>query len=224
MSNRKSDEIFERLTKILKSLNENEELSIRELMSKMCAGLNVKTIERDLTERLISFPIAREKNKWRLQDDFKYENDKSIEDTVMLDMLDKMMKSGGPNFFAKGKKFLNPQNLFNLPFDLEDIVTQPKEVQKFESANKDLMFSSIVGNDKLIESPHKIKSYLDKYSVAHMKRRDDPEFYFCAVSDGQYIVLNKDVSYKQRYNSIEELVENSWIITNELFINHYSSL
>jgi len=74
------DRILTRLTTILSKLNDGDALSVTELAQEF--GVSSRTIQRDFNERLNSFPIYQEKKKWKMQDGFRVEKSKSIEDIV----------------------------------------------------------------------------------------------------------------------------------------------
>ena len=98
------DKILTRLTSILSKLNEGESLSVKELSGEF--NVSTKTIQRDFNERLISFPIYQENKKWKMADGFKLEKTTTIEDAIVLDIIDKLTESIGTGFYSKAKKLL----------------------------------------------------------------------------------------------------------------------
>ena len=225
MSNYKSDEILDRLTKILNLLNQNKALSIKELCNEMGTDISGKTLERDLTERLISFPIELKEMKWRLQDSFRFKDYKSIEDAVVLDMLEKMMKSGGPNFFSKGKKFFNTSNSFDSACDSEDIADQPKEVQKIENSKKyfgkyPALEKIIDTNDGMLESEEEIKNYLEEFHVGYLKHVHGFRSALGVLKNNKYVIIGNNDIYE--YNSVKEIVENGLRVSLEPLITNIS--
>ena len=90
------DKILTRLTSILSKLNEGESLSVKELSGEF--NVSTKTIQRDFNERLISFPIYQENKKWKMGDGFKLEKTTTIEDAIVLDIIDhKFANINNPN-------------------------------------------------------------------------------------------------------------------------------
>ena len=133
------DKILTRLTIILSRLNDGEALSVTELAKEF--NVSERTIQRDFNERLISFPVYQEKKKWKMQDGFKLEKSTSIEDTVVLDIMEKLIEGAGQKFSMKAERLLSKIknqsfNPYYAKLDIEDIGDKLKEVQQLESAIK----------------------------------------------------------------------------------------
>lgn len=133
------DTILTRLTIILSRLNDGEALSIKALAEEF--NVSDRTIQRDFNERLISFPIYQDKKKWKMQDGFRLEKSTSVEDAVVLDIMQKLMEGAGNTFSAKANKLLSKikndsYNPIYAKLDMEDIGDKLKEVQELEAAIK----------------------------------------------------------------------------------------
>jgi len=133
------DKTLFRLTTILTKLNDGDILSVKDLAEEF--NVSARTIQRDFNERLISFPIYQENKKWKMQADFQLQKRRSIEDEVILDIMEKLIESAGNNFFIKASKLLSKINNgdFNpiyTKLNIEDIGDKLKEVQLLESAIK----------------------------------------------------------------------------------------
>jgi predicted DNA-binding transcriptional regulator YafY len=133
------DKILTRLTTILRRLNEGEALGVQELALEF--NVSTRTIQRDFNERLIAFPIFQENKKWKMQEGFKLEKSTSIEETIILEIIEKMSENIGGQFFSKTKKLLqkiknDDFNPFYTKLNLEDISDKLEEVQILETAIK----------------------------------------------------------------------------------------
>jgi len=93
------DKTMRRLTVILQKLYEGESLSVTELAEEF--GTSTRTIQRDFNEKLIQFPIVKEGKKWKMQEGFHLEKLKSVEDQLVLDMLEKISENLGNKFSIK---------------------------------------------------------------------------------------------------------------------------
>jgi len=133
------DKTLFRLTTILTKLNDGDVLSVKELAEEF--NVSARTIQRDFNERLISFPIYQENKKWRMQPDFQLQKSRSIEDEIILDIMEKLIESAGNNFSKKASKLLSKIkngdfNPIYTKLNIEDIGDKLKEVQILESAIK----------------------------------------------------------------------------------------
>jgi predicted DNA-binding transcriptional regulator YafY len=100
------DKALTRLRIILQRLNDGEALRVKELAEEF--NVSTRTIQRDFNERLIAlYPIFQENKKWKMQDGFKIEKIRDIEDKIVLDIIEKITDGIGGNFTIKGKKLLS---------------------------------------------------------------------------------------------------------------------
>ena len=99
------DTILTRLTHILSKLNDGEALSVKELAEEF--NVNARTIQRDFNERLVSFPIYKKGRRWKMQEGFRVEKTKSLEDEVVLDIIEKITEGIGGKFATKSQKLLS---------------------------------------------------------------------------------------------------------------------
>jgi len=118
------DKALTRLVSILTKLYNGEELSVKELADEF--NVSTRTIQRDFNERLISFPIYQEKKLWKMQKGFKLEKSSSIEEQVILDIMEKLVDNVGMSFSSKAKHLLNKiknhdYNPIYAKLDMEDI-------------------------------------------------------------------------------------------------------
>jgi predicted DNA-binding transcriptional regulator YafY len=133
------DKILTRLTVILSKLNDGEALSVKELAKEF--GTSDRTIQRDFNERLLSFPIYQENKKWKMQDGFRVEKTKSLEDEIVLDIIEKITESIGGKFSTKAHKLLSKIknedfNPIYTKVNIEDISNKFIDIQVLETAIK----------------------------------------------------------------------------------------
>ena len=134
------DKILTRLTVILSKLNDAEALSVKELAKEF--NTSERTIQRDFNERLSSFPIYQEKKKWKMQEGFRLEKSTSVEETVVLDIMQKLIEGAGDTFSKKANTLLGKikNDTFNpiyAKLDMEDIGDKLTEVEQLERAIKE---------------------------------------------------------------------------------------
>ena len=129
---------LERYTTILSRLNNGEALSVKELAEEF--DVSTRTIQRDFNEYLTKhYPIYLEKKKWRMQDGVKLEKITSIEDAVVLDIMQKLIEGAGTTFASKANKLLakiknESLNPIYAKLDMEDIGDNLKELEELEPA------------------------------------------------------------------------------------------
>jgi len=134
------DKILTRLTVILSKLNDGEALSVKELAKEF--NTSDRTIQRDFNERLVSFPIYQENKKWKMQDGFRVEKTKSLEDEIVLDIIEKITEGIGGNFSTKAQKLLSKIknedfNPIYTKLNIEDISDRFADIQVLETAIKE---------------------------------------------------------------------------------------
>ena len=178
------DKILTRLTLILKRLNEGDALGVKELAEEF--NVSTRTIQRDFNERLISFPIIQENKKWKMQDGFKIEKSNNIEDTVVLDIMEKISENVGGKFFGKAKKLLSKikndeYNPIYAKLDLEDISDKLQEIQILESAIK---------SKTTIKCKYKLEQ-IETKRLKPLKIANYEGFWYLIALDGTKDILKK---------------------------------
>ncbi len=179
------DKILTRLTIILSRLNDGEGLSVRALAKEF--NVSERTIQRDFNERLTSFPIYQDKKKWKMQDGFRIEKSTSVEDAVVLDIMEKLIESAGRTFSTKAEKLLSKLknetlNPFYAKLDMEDIGDKLKEVQLLEGAIK---------NKQFIECTYKFEKHSQAISVKPLKIANYEGFWYLIALDSRNDKLKK---------------------------------
>jgi predicted DNA-binding transcriptional regulator YafY len=208
------DKILTRLTIILSRLNDGEALSITELATEF--NVSARTLQRDFNDRLISFPIYQDKKKWKMQEGFKLEKTTSIEDTVVLDIMEGLIDGSSGTFSTKAKKLLSKikneeLNPIYAKLDIEDISDKLKEVQQLEKAIKTkhiVVCNYIMDKDtiKLSLNPLKIVNFEGFWYLIAMDRKNSilKKFYLKSIKN----IKIKDESF-QTEKRLEKLLENS---------------
>ena len=133
------DKILTRLMNILARLNDGEALSVKELAQEF--NVSTKTIQRDFNERLGAFPIYQDKRKWKMQDGFRVEKTKSIEEQLVLDIMEKITEGIGGKFATTSHKLLSKIknedfNPIYTKLNIEDISDKFDDIQVIERAIK----------------------------------------------------------------------------------------
>lgn len=133
------DKILTRLSYILSRLNDGEALSVKDLAKEF--NTSERTVQRDFNERLVSFPILQEGKKWKMQDGYRVEKTKSLEDEIVLDIIEKITEGIGGKFASKSHKLLSKIknqdfNPIYAKLNIEDISDKFGEIQIIEGAIK----------------------------------------------------------------------------------------
>jgi predicted DNA-binding transcriptional regulator YafY len=131
------DTILTRLTRILSRLNDGEALSVKELAEEF--GVSPRTIQRDFNERLVSFPIYQDGRRWKMQEGHRIEKSHSIEDEIVLDIIEKITEAIGGSFATKSRQLLkkiknDDFNPIYAKLNIEDISDKLSDIQIIETA------------------------------------------------------------------------------------------
>lgn len=179
------DKTLFRLTTILTKLNDGDVLSVKELAEEF--NVSARTIQRDFNERLISFPIYQENKKWKMQADFQLQKSRSIEDEVILDIMEKLIESAGNNFSIKASKLLSKIkngdfNPIYTKLNIEDIGDKLKEVQLLESAIKSKM---------IINCQYEFETQQKDMTLKPLKIVNYEGFWYLVALDSRNDILKK---------------------------------
>lgn len=179
------DKTLFRLTTILTKLNDGDVLSVKELAEEF--NVSARTIQRDFNERLISFPIYQENKKWKMQAEFQLQKSRSIEDEVILDIMEKLIESAGNNFSIKASKLLSKIkngdfNPIYTKLNIEDIGDKLKEVQLLESAIKSKM---------IINCQYEFETQRKDMTLKPLKIVNYEGFWYLVALDSRNDILKK---------------------------------
>ncbi len=208
------DKILTRLTIILSRLNDGEALSVKVLAEEF--NVSDRTIQRDFNERLISFPIYQDKKKWKMQDGFRLEKSSSVEEVVVLDIMEKLMEGAGRTFSTKANKLLSKikndtVNPIYAKLDMEDIGDKLKEVQELESAitSKQCIvcnYSFEKYNKTLELKPLKIANYEGFWYLIALDTNNDELKKYYLKNISQISLVDKNYTIDK---NLDNLLENS---------------
>jgi len=179
------DKILTRLTTILKRLNDGEALGIKDLAQEF--NVSTRTIQRDFNERLISFPIIQINKKWQMEDGFKIEKSSDVEDSVVLDIIEKITEGIGGKFATKSNKLLGKiknqeYNPIYTKLNIEDISDKLSEIQLLESSIKE---------KKIILCNYKIDDKVYPLSLKPLKIANYEGFWYLIALDSRNNQLKK---------------------------------
>jgi len=179
------DKALTRLVTILTKLYNGETLVVKDLATEF--NVSTRTIQRDLNERLTAFPIYQENRVWKMADDFKIEKSLGVEDSIILDIIDKMSASIGGDFYKKAQKLLS--KIKNEDFsplyakiDIEDISEHLREVHLLETAIKD---------KKVIECSYSSEDKTTKANIKPLKIANFQGFWYLISLDAKTDILKK---------------------------------
>ena len=216
------DKILTRLTIILQRLYEGETLGVSELAEEF--NVSTKTIQRDFNERLLRFPIHKEGRRWRMEKGHSIEKNRSIEEELILDVLEEIAKGVGELFGSKTKSlFSKLQNSNENPIyskiPIEDITGKAelfRLLQETIGQKKSISFS--YNQKNRVVHPYKIVSF-EGYWYLYGKEMDSGRlktYYLKEISSPKILdstfLADEDVYIKLKY------AINTWFEpNNELF-------
>ena len=207
------DKILTRLINILSRLNNGETLDISELAEEF--NVSKKTIYRDFKERLVSFPIYQENKKWKMQKGFHLEKVQSLEEELILDIIEKMTESIGGSFAIKSKKLLSKIknedfNPIYTKLNIEDITDRFDDIKIIEQAikeKKEILCSYENEREGKFHSniqPLKIVNFEGFWYLVGMRDNNLEKYYIKTLSNIQPTDINFTADEK-----IEQLLQNS---------------
>jgi len=212
------DKILTRITKILYKLNDGDELSVKDLAEEF--NTSTRTIQRDLNERLSSFPIYQEKKKWKMQKGFKIEKNNSIEEDIVLDIIEKITESIGGTFSTKAHNLLkkiknNDMNPIYTKLNIEDISDKLHNIELLEKAIKQYLKVDLTYHKKnrTMLEPLKIVNYEGFWYFIALKDGVLKKYYLKDISQVNITETNFSVP-----SDITELLNNSisiWFNNNQ---------
>jgi predicted DNA-binding transcriptional regulator YafY len=207
------DKILTRLTFILSRLNDGEALSVKELALEF--NTSDRTIQRDFNERLLSFPIFQENKKWKMQDGFRVEKTNSLEDEIILDIMEKITEGIGGKFATKSRQLLSKIknqdfNPIYAKLNIEDISDKFADIQIIETAIKEKKEIECSYNDERHDvfvttlQPLKIANYEGFWYLIAIQDETLKKYYLKNVSN---VKLTQQAFITEK--KLENLLENS---------------
>jgi len=209
------DKTLRRLNTIIVRLNNGESLSVKELAEDF--NVSIRTIQRDFNQKLVGlYPIYQDKRKWKMQEGFKIEKATSVEDTIVLDILEKMTDDLGAKFSTKAKKLLSKiknetQNPLYAKLNMEHISGHLHEIAILENAIKDKSIIKAIHNHpdytrNLEIKPLKIANYEGIWYLIALNAKNDKlrKYHLKSISN---IEITEDTFSTKK--ELDELLENS---------------
>ncbi len=207
------DKILTRLTVILSKLNDGEALSVKELAKEF--NTSDRTIQRDFNERLVSFPIYQENKRWKMQDGFRVEKAKSLEDEIVLDIIEKITEGIGGKFSTKAHNLLSKIknedfNPIYTKVNIEDISDRFRDIQILETAIKEKKEVQCSYNNEIYDiytttiQPLKIVNFEGFWYLIALRNDVLKKYYLKNISNTKL----KDEKFESD-SDLEELLENS---------------
>ena len=210
------DKTLTRLNTIVARLNEGEALSVKELALEF--NVSDRTIQRDFNERLVSlYPIYQEKRRWKMQDGYKIQKAKSTEETIILDILDKMTDGLGVKFSHKAKKLLSKikNDSFNPMYaklNLEDISTSIEELSLLENA---------INSKMVIKAQYNFGEYKLSIKLKPLKIANFEGFWYLIALDARNDKLKK---YHLKSLSDIKMLEDTFSISSDIEVSLDSAI
>jgi len=205
------DKTLTRLNTIVARLNEGEALSVKELALEF--NVSDRTIQRDFNERLVSlYPIYQEKRRWKMQDGYKIQKAKSTEETIILDILDKMTDGLGVKFSHKAKKLLSKikNDSFNPMYaklNLEDISTSIEELSLLENA---------INSKMVIKAQYNFGEYKLSIKLKPLKIANFEGFWYLIALDARNDKFKK---YHLKSLSDIKMLEDTFSISSDIEVS-----
>lgn len=207
------DKILTRLIIILSRLNDGEALSVKEVAEEF--NVSTRTLQRDFNERLSAFPVYQDKQRWKMQDGFRVEKTKSIEEQLVLDIIEKMTDSIGGKFATTSHKLLSKIknedfNPIYTKLNMEDISDRFDDIQIIQKAIKDkIELECSYKNDReggfrANVQPLKIANYDGFWYLVALRDGTVQKYYIKTLSNIQLTAKTFTVD-----ENIEELLDNS---------------
>lgn len=215
------DKILTRLIIILSRLNDGEALSVKELAEEF--NVSTRTLQSNFNERLSTFPVYQDKQRWKMQDGFRIEKAKSIEEQLVLDIIEKMTDSIGGKFATTSHKLLSKIknedfNPIYTKLNMEDISDRFDDIQIIEKAIRDKLElecnykNDREGSFRANVQPLKIANYDGFWYLVALRDGYVQKYYIKTLSSIQLTVKTFTVD-----ENIEELLDNSiniWFKSN----------
>lgn len=200
---------------ILTKLYNGESLSVKELAIEF--NVSNRTIQRDFNNRLISFPIEKDGRKWKMREGFKIEKSSSLEEQVVLDIMENIVNGVGKIFSRKAKSLLSrikndDYNPIYTKLNMENIDDKLLVIQDIEKAikqNNQITCTYKLDENKfynLTINPLKIANYEGFWYLIAVDTKDDSikKYYLKNISNIKLTNLSFEISSK-----IEILLKNS---------------
>ena len=202
----------ERISTILSRLYDGEVLSMKELAEEF--DINLRTVQRDVNERLINFPIKKDGDKFMLN--WVENNELDEDDIAVLEILQEISKKQGVEFQKKVNKFFkklqSTQNPFYTKVDMEDISNKLTEITKLEKAIKNQNLLKMIYEVKtpyeIIIKPLKILNFEGFWYLLALDENKIKKYLLRKIKDID--ILNKTFEIEPQIEKVLNNAINIW--------------
>lgn len=201
-----------RRTQIIAKLYNGAKLTHKELSEKF--NVCTKTIQRDFNSLVTLYPIYKDGRNWKLQDDYEFEEQLSVEDDLTLKLLLQASKSFDKSFQESSSRLLsrineNISSPIYTKIELENISNKIDIVHLIENAinkSKQISFTYSKDNDKfdLTVNPYKIVNFDSFWYLVALRDKNLRKYYLQNITDVKIL----DTNYRKS-KKIEELITNA---------------
>ena len=212
MSKAKTSRVIQRLFEILGRLQTGELLSVKALAEEY--EVSEKTIQRDFNEKLVNhFPIEQVQNrKWKIKKGYAIDINNSMEDKLILNLLETMAINTGGVFASKAQKLLSKiknhhENTIFTKLNIEEIeVKDFNTVMLLETSIKERNIIDFIYNEKhhIDVQALKIVNFEGFWYLIGIEQEILKKYYFKNIRN--VIVTTKQFDVD---TEITELLENS---------------
>lgn len=213
------DKALTRLNVIIARLNDGEALSVKELAEEF--NVSIRTIQRDFNEKLVGlYPIYQDKRKWKMQDGYKIEKATSIEDTIVLDILEKMTDGLGTTFATKAKRLLSKIKNENFnpiyaKLNMEDVSNHIQDIAILENAIKEkkhikCRYDLVEYKSNIEMKPLKIANFEGLWYLIALDARNDKLKKYHLKSISETKILDVTFRINKKLNELLDNAINVW--------------
>lgn len=211
-----------RRTQIIAKLYNGAKLTHKELADEF--NVSTKTIQRDFSSLVALYPIYKDGHSWRMQEDYEFEEQLSIQDDFTLKLLLEASKNFDKNFQERSSKLLsriseNISSPIYAKIELESISHKLSEVHLIEEAintSKQISFNYLVEDyfETTID-PYKIVNFESFWYLVGKRNGKLRRYYLQNVFD----VEIEDVGFRKS-KKMQDLISNAiniWFDESESF-------
>ncbi len=212
-----------RHTQIIAKLYNGAKLTHKELAEEF--NVSTKTIQRDFTALVIHYPIYKDGHRWRLEDDYEFEEQLSVQDDLTLKLLLQASKSFDKSFQNSSAKLLsriseNISSPIYTKIELENISNKLNEVSLIEEAinqSRQISFTYLKENDyfEILIDPYKIVNFDSFWYLVGKRKGNLRRYYLQNIFD----VTIEDTKFRKS-TKVEKLIHNAiniWFDENNSF-------
>lgn len=212
-----------RRTQIIAKLYNGAKLTHKELAEEF--NVSTKTIQRDFTALVALYPIYKDGHKWRLEDDYEFEEQLSVQDDLTLKLLLQASKSFDKSFQNSSSKLLSriSENIASpiyTKIELENISNKLNEVSLIEEAinqSRQISFTYLKDDDyfEMTIDPYKIVNFDSFWYLIGKRKGNLRRYYLQNVFD----VAIEDTKFRKS-KKVEILINNAiniWFDENNSF-------